>query len=40
MVPELNFAYFSENTLNLTETKGWSKTELELEWKGNYVHLS
>ena len=32
MVPEFNFAYFSENTLNLTKTKRWSKTELELEF--------
>ena len=44
IVPELNFGYFSEITLNLTETKRWSKSGLELEfwqwvWKVNYVHL-
>ena len=44
MVSELNFGYFSEITLDLTETKRWSKTELELEfwqwvWKARYEHL-
>ena len=30
--PELNFGYFSENTLNLTGSKRWSKIGLELEF--------
>ena len=44
IVPGVNFDYFSEVTLSLTETERWSKIELELEfrqwvWKAKYIHL-
>ena len=44
MVPELNFGYFSEITLNLTKFTYASKSEIDLEfwqwlWKAKYIHL-
>ena len=43
MVLELNFGYFSEITLNLTELVKMSKSEIDLEfwqwvWKAKYIH--
>ena len=44
IVSKVNFGYFSEITLHLTETERWSKTDMELEfwqwvWKAEYIHL-
>ena len=44
MVLELNFGYFSEITLNLTEFVRMSKAEIDLEfwqwvWEAKYIHL-
>ena len=44
MALELNFGYYFELTLNLTEFMRMSKSEMDLEfwqwiWKAKYIHL-
>ena len=44
MVLKINFVYFFEFTLNLTEFVRMSKNEMDLEfwqwlWKAKYIHL-